>query len=135
MSIFFEVDFEIIGDLSQQFVGWVLIYVDVDGDGDFDVLLLQIGGLLLFLCNDQVFGYYWLCFQFVFVGGCVDVFGVCVEVMIEGCLQWCELILFCSYQSQVELVLIFGLGMLMSVVVCVVWLDGMESDFDGFEID
>ena len=57
---FVEVDGQTMGDLSQPIVGRGAAYADIDGDGDLDVLLTQVGDRGLLVRNDQSLGHHWL---------------------------------------------------------------------------
>ena len=47
-------------DLFTPMVGRGSAFADIDGDGDFDAVLTQVGGRPLLVRNDQKLGHHWL---------------------------------------------------------------------------
>src|SRR5207302_1047588 len=47
-------------DLFKPIVGRGSAFADIDGDGDLDVILTQVGGAPLLLRNDQTLGHHWV---------------------------------------------------------------------------
>jgi hypothetical protein len=102
------------------------VLVDIDGDGDLDVVLTQVDGRPLLLRNDQATGHHWLRVRVV-GGGPVnrDGIGALVTVTAGGVTQRRLVCPTRSYLSQVELPVTFGLGAVGKIdSLTVTWPDG-----------
>ena len=119
------VQVESAGDLSRPIVGRGTAYADIDGDGDLDAVLTQVGGRPLLVRNDQALGHHWLRVRLVGAGGNRDAIGAWVEVTAAGGTQRRQVMPTRSYLSQVELPVTFGLGGATAVEsLRVTWPDG-----------
>ena len=99
-----------LGDLSQPIVGRGAAHADIDGDGDQDIVLTQTGGPPLLLRNDQQLSRHWLRVKLIGGRSNRDAIGARVELTTEGITQRRQVMPTCSYLSQVELPITFGLG-------------------------
>ncbi len=99
-----------IGDLTKPIVGRGAAFADIDGDGDLDVLLTQIGGAPLLLRNDQKLNHHWLRVKLSGFETNRDAIGAWVEVKAGDLTQRRQIMPTRSYLSQVEKTLTFGLG-------------------------
>jgi hypothetical protein len=122
------------GDLARPIVGRGSAYADVDGDGDLDVLLLQLGGPPLLLRNDQELGNHWLRVRLQGKGaaaggkGSREALDAWIEVTADGVTQRRQVTPNRSYLSQSELPVTFGLGKANRVgSLVVVWPDGTRQ--------
>ncbi len=119
------------GDLARPIVGRGSAFADVDGDGDLDVLLLQVGGAPLLLRNDQQLGNHWLRVRLEGKGGKGggrEAIGAWVELTAGGVTQRRMVTPNRSYLSQSELPLTFGLGKTAHIdSLVVVWPDGSRQ--------
>jgi hypothetical protein len=127
---FVEVPAEQLGALSTAIVGRGAVYADLDGDGDLDLIVTQIGGPALVLRNDQASGNHWLRVRLE-GGGKVnrDAIGSWVEVTANGLTQRRQVMPTRGYLSQVERTLTFGLGPATSVErLTVHWTDDTRQE-------
>ncbi len=133
-SCFVEVPREATGDLSKPIVGRGAAYADVDGDGDLDLLLTQIGGSPILLRNDTTQVNRWVRVQLAGTRSNSDGIGAWVELELQGFTQRRQVMPTRSYLSQVELPVTFGLGSGGRVEsLRVVWPDGSLQDVDSVE--
>jgi hypothetical protein len=126
---FVPVPAETLGDLATPIVGRGMSYGDLDGDGDLDLLLLELGGSPLLLRNEQALGHHWVRLRLVGNGMNRSAIGATVELTAGGMTQRRTVAPSRSYLSQVELPLTFGLGESETLDAVVVRLpDGSVED-------
>lgn len=127
------------GDLARPIVGRGSAFADVDGDGDLDVLLLQVGGAPLLLRNDQRQGNHWLRVRLVGKGGkgrTADGIDSWIELTAGGVTQRRQVTPNRSYLSQSELPVTFGLDKASHVDSLVVtWPDGTRQPVELASVD
>jgi hypothetical protein len=97
-------------DLFQPRVGRGSAYADIDGDGDLDVVLTQVGGAPLLLRNDQSTGHHFVRLKLEGSSASRDAVGAWVELVSGGVHQWRQVAATRGYLSCSELPVTFGLG-------------------------
>lgn len=124
-ACFVEVPPETAGDLVRDMAGRGSAYADVDGDGDQDVLIVQVGRPPVLLRNDQELGHHWLRVELRQPG--MNRFGLGATVVVRDGDRVLRRFVTPtrSYLSQSELPVTFGLGDSEGpVTVEVHWPDG-----------
>ncbi|MCA9084273.1 MAG: CRTAC1 family protein, partial [Planctomycetaceae bacterium] len=124
-------------DFSRPMVGRGACRADIDGDGDLDLLLFASGGRPRLLRNDQATGHHWLRLKLTGNVSGTDAIGTTVTVRTgDGITQTRTVMPTCSYQSQSELPVTFGLGSAEAVEDVVIrWPSGKESRLNDVAVD
>src|SRR5262245_38925988 len=97
-------------DLLKPIVGRGSAYADIDGDGDPDVVLTQVGGAPLVLRNDQKLNHHWIRLKLVGTKSNHDAIGAWIKAVVAGQTIWRQVMPTRSYLSQSELPVTIGLG-------------------------
>ena len=97
-------------DLFKPIVGRGSAYADIDGDGDPDVVLTQVGGPPLLLRNDQKLNHHWVRLKLVGTRSNRDGIGAWIKAVVAGQTLWRQVMPTRSYLSQSELPVTIGLG-------------------------
>ncbi len=127
---------EQVGDLARPLVGRGAAYADIDGDGDLDVILTQVGAAPRLLRNDQRLGHHWLRLRLVGQGANRDAIGARLTLSAGGRTQYRDVMPARSYLSQVELPVTFGLGDATRVERLVIhWPDGRRQTLTDLPVD
>src|SRR5690606_6566950 len=117
-------------------VGRGAAYADIDGDGDSDLLITEVGRRPRLLRNDQQTGHHWLRVRLVGSAGPRDAIGAWVSLKLADRTLSRQVLPTRSYLSQTELPVTFGLGNTDTVeALRVVWPDGSEQtvEIDGVD--
>jgi hypothetical protein len=99
-------------DLFKPLVGRGCAYVDLDGDGDLDVILVGNGGPALVLRNDNNLGHHWIRFKLEGDGVHSNRSAIGARIVLEtkDGEQHREIAAARGYLSASELTVTFGLG-------------------------
>ena len=124
------------GDFTKPMVGRGAARADIDGDGDLDLLLFSAGEAPRLLRNDQATGNHWLRI-IVRRKNNVSPIGTTVRLTLEDGQTLTRTVMpTCSYQSQSELPLSFGLGQQPKIASAEVILPGEQPkpfDIEGLD--
>jgi len=124
------------GDLLKPIVGRGSAYADIDGDGDLDVILTQVGGPPLLLRNEQKLGHHWLRLKLVGTKSNRDAIGAWVKARVGGHTLSRQVMPTRSYLSQSELPVTIGLGKAEKVDgLEIAWPSGTKQKLDSLPID
>ncbi len=127
---------EALGDLATPIAGRGATYADIDGDGDLDVLLTQVGDRPLLVRNDQDLGRHWLRIKLEGTTDNRDGIGAWIELTADGRLHRRQVMPTRSYLSQVELPVTFGLDDAASIEsIRVLWPGGDIQDVDATNLE
>ncbi|HTI71930.1 MAG TPA: CRTAC1 family protein [Candidatus Limnocylindria bacterium] len=85
-------------------------YADIDGDGDEDIVITQVGGPPLLLRNDQSLGNSWIKLKLQGKSSNRDGVGAWIKVSSGGNTLWRQVMASKSYLSSSELPVTIGLG-------------------------
>lgn len=118
--------------LFRPIVGRGSAYADIDGDGDLDVVLTQIGGPALLLRNEQSAGNHWVRIRLRGLGGNREAIGAWVTIRVGGQEMARQVMPTKSYLSQSELPITLGLGKFERIdSVQVRWPSGQVRKLEG----
>ncbi len=123
-------------DLFQARVGRGSAFADIDGDGDLDVVMTQIGGPPVLLRNEQATGNHFVRLKLVGRQSNRDAIGAWVHLTAGGKQQWRQVAATRSYLSSSELPVTFGLGSTAKVDSAeILWPGGRRQTLATVPID
>jgi len=122
-------------DLTRRMVGRGAAFADIDDDGDLDILITATGRTPRLLRNDQRSGHHWLRVKLIGSRSNRDAIGTWIEVHLDDKVLQQQVMPTCSYLSQSELLVTFGLGSEEKVnLVRIRWPDGSTQELVESEV-
>ena len=123
-------------DLFNPIAGRGSAFADIDGDGDLDLLLTQVGGPPVLLRNDQQLRHHWTRLTLQGTRSNRDGIGAWVKIRTGGKTLWRHVMPTRGYLSQSELPVTIGLGGSDRVEeASITWPGGEVQKVEGLRVD
>ena len=123
-------------DLFAPIVGRGSAFADIDGDGDLDVVMTQIGGPPRLFRNEQRLGHRWVRIRLQGVQQNREGIGAWLRLLAGGRQYWRQVMPFRGYLSQSELPVTFGLGKIAEVErLEIIWPGGRKQIIEDLPLE
>ncbi|MFQ5462406.1 MAG: CRTAC1 family protein [Phycisphaerae bacterium] len=133
---FVPVAWDTAGDLGTPIVGRGSAVADIDGDGDLDAIVTQVGRRPLLLRNDQAMGHHWARFRLMANPPNTSAIGAVVQVSAGDLSMRRRVMPTRSYLSQSELPVTVGLGTHAPIEqLTITWPDGTQRTLRNLTVD
>ena len=122
--------------MFKPLVGRGSAFADIDGDGDLDIVLTQVGGPPLLLRNEQDLRHHWIRLKLAGVKSNRDGIGAWIKVRANGKTLWRQVMPTRGYLSQSELPVAIGLGQALKPdEVEILWPSGTHQKVESIPVD